>query len=303
MVDVYLVSGFLGSGKTTLLLRLLQQAKEEGKKPAVFMNEFGDTNIDGQMIETKDGAIPMREMLNGCICCTGSEQSEAEIQTILVEHPDVDVLFIETTGAAHPVEALDAVFSPLFADQITFKGIITVVDLQRFAERDRMSPQMQVLFMEQIRHANFIVANKMDTLTDSELASVMIHLSQLLPNVPLVQTTDAKVNVRDIFDSLQQTVEVASYGETAHVHHHLQSKSFIVERPIHRERFEEWVQQLPDSVYRMKGYVRLDETRTYSVQYAYGMIQWLPEMMKMKPVLVFIGDHVQALDIPESIYA
>ena len=57
MIDVYLFSGFLGSGKTSLLLNVIQQLKAAQKKPAVFMNEFGDLPIDSQAVE---GEVPLK---------------------------------------------------------------------------------------------------------------------------------------------------------------------------------------------------------------------------------------------------
>ena len=51
MIDVYLFSGFLGSGKTSLLINVISQLKAQGKKPAVFMNEFGDLPIDSKAVE------------------------------------------------------------------------------------------------------------------------------------------------------------------------------------------------------------------------------------------------------------
>src|SRR5690606_14678740 len=105
MKDVYLLSGFLGSGKTSALTDILRQFKEKGLKPAVMMNELGELAFDSQIIDDED--IPLKEMLEGCICCSGSENTEAQIQTLLHES-EFDVLIIETTGAAHPVEALDA---------------------------------------------------------------------------------------------------------------------------------------------------------------------------------------------------
>ncbi|HJH11460.1 MAG TPA: GTP-binding protein, partial [Metalysinibacillus jejuensis] len=124
MKDVYLFSGFLGSGKTSMLTDVLRQLKEANLRPAVIMNELGKLAFDTQAV---DEDIPLREMLEGCICCTGSEKTEAQIQTLLHED-NFDVLVIETTGAAHPVEALDAVYSPLFAEQLRVKGIVTVAD-------------------------------------------------------------------------------------------------------------------------------------------------------------------------------
>lgn len=66
-VPVIILSGFLGSGKTTLLTKILEYYAKGRLRPAVIMNEVGDVNLDGQLV---DENIPMREMLSGCICCT-----------------------------------------------------------------------------------------------------------------------------------------------------------------------------------------------------------------------------------------
>lgn len=78
--DVYLLSGFLGSGKTSLLTNLISQFKNEGIKPAVIMNELGKLAFDSRAVEED---IPLKEMLEGCICCTGSEKMEAQLQMLL----------------------------------------------------------------------------------------------------------------------------------------------------------------------------------------------------------------------------
>ena len=88
------------------------------------MNELGKLNFDSQAVEED---VPLKEMLEGCICCSGAEKTEAQIQSLLHDE-QFDVLIIETTGAAHPVEALDAVYSPLFAEKLNIKGIVTVAD-------------------------------------------------------------------------------------------------------------------------------------------------------------------------------
>ena len=48
---VYVVCGFLGSGKTTLLIRLLSHFLDRGVRPSVLMNEFGEIDIDGKLME------------------------------------------------------------------------------------------------------------------------------------------------------------------------------------------------------------------------------------------------------------
>lgn len=295
MKDVYLLSGFLGSGKTTLLANIIAHFKEEGLKPAVIMNELGELNFDSQAVEE---GVPLKEMLNGCICCTGSEKTEAQIQSLLAEQ-EFDVLIIETTGAAHPVEALDAVYSPLFADQLNIKGIITVADSKRWLMRHEMTPQTRSLFLEQIRHAHLLLANKSDLLSEEELAKVTFELQAINPHATILQTVNAKVPLKMV-KAMQATVRPEKI-EKADLGGHLHLSSRLIDfsgQEFTQEAVEDWVRTLPETVYRMKGYIPIEGNRKPKLfQYAYGLIQWMPEFIKMDPKLVIIGDGINQIDI------
>ena len=294
MIDVYLLSGFLGSGKTSLLVNLVDQVKKSGRQPAVLMNEFGELNIDSQIVE-EAGEVPLKELLNGCICCTGAESTEAQLQGLLADYPEIDVLFIETTGAAHPVEALDAVYSPLFAEKLDVKGIVTVVDAKRWIDRDKLSPRIQALFLEQVRHAHFMVLNKTDLLTDNQLAFVTMQVTQFNSYAPLVQTMNAKVD----FSYIEKMVNVEAPKQPVATGSGLPlaSKVLAFDTPINQQHFEDWVRTLPDSVYRMKGYIQLEGSRySHLFQYAYGMVNWIPEYMQIPSKLVIIGEQLTDIE-------
>ena len=296
MIDVYLFSGFLGSGKTSLLLHVIRQLKEQGKKPAVLMNEFGNLAFDSDRVNGT-GDVPLKELLDGCICCTGSDRTEAQLQGLLAENEDIDVILIETTGAAHPVEALDAVFSPLFADRIQIKGIVTVVDCKRWLDRNQLPPQVKMLFLEQIRHAHLLLANKADLLTEGELATVTLQLSDFNPNVPIIQTVNAEVGFDIIEDALADTKQHPAIPIHSGKNLPLSSKLLTFSEEIEKESFEEWVKSLPGSVYRMKGYVPVRGAKNPMLfQYAYGMVNWLPEYVRMEPRLVIIGEDLKNID-------
>lgn len=294
MKDVYLLSGFLGSGKTSLLSHMIEQLKAEGIKPAVIMNELGKLPFDSRAV---DNDVPLKEMLEGCICCTGSEKMEAQLQMLLEGEP-FDVLLIETTGAAHPVEAMDAVFSPLFASKLNMKGIITVADCKRWLDRDKMTPQTRMLFIEQIRHAHLIVANKVDLLTESEIATVTMQIQALNDTASIIQTSNSKIPLK-LIKQLEATfhekeVQEAAIGKQLS----LSSRLHTFKEAVDQEEFEEWVKGLPDTVYRMKGYVPLKGHKNpYLFQYAYGMVQWLPEYIKMPSQIVIIGDQVDKIEV------
>lgn len=295
MKDVYLLSGFLGSGKTTLLANFIGELKAHGLKPAVIMNELGELNFDSQAVEE---GVPLKEMLNGCICCSGAEKTEAQVQSLLAES-DWDVLLIETTGAAHPVEALDAVYSPLFANDLNIKGIITVADSKRWLHRNDMTPQTRSLFLEQIRHAHLILANKSDLLTPEELAQVTFEMQNLNSHAPILQTVHANVPFTYI-----ERMRATATGDVqkADLGHHLHLSSRLLHfgegESYTMEEVEDWVRSLPETIYRMKGYVPIEgNSHPMLFQYAYGLTQWLPEYMKMDPNLVIIGDGVDRIPL------
>ncbi|KOO50082.1 CobW family GTP-binding protein [Viridibacillus arvi] len=293
MVDVYLFSGFLGSGKTSMMTDVIRQLKEQNIKPAIIMNELGKLNFDSQAVEED---VPLKEMLNGCICCSGSEKTEAQIQTLLAES-EFDVLIIETTGAAHPVEALDAVYSPLFADQLNIKGIVTVADSKRWLERDQLSPQVRSLFLEQIRHAHLILANKSDLLTEEERAKVTFEIQSLNPHAQLLQTTNGRVPLKYL-QSLHATARPTNIESAPISQMHLSSRLVTFTEPVEQEVFEEWLRTIPSTIYRMKGYVPIKGMKNPMLfQYAYGLTQWMPEYMQMSPNIVIIGENVNELEV------
>lgn len=279
-----------------MLTDVIRQLKEKGLKPAVIMNELGKLPFDSQAVEED---VPLKEMLEGCICCSGAEKTEAQIQSLLLDS-EFDVLIIETTGAAHPVEALDAVYSPIFAEQLHVKGIVTVADSKLWLHRDTLTPQVRTLFMEQIRHAHLLLANKTDLLTEAEQAQVVYELQGFNPHAFILQTTNGRVPYH-LLENLSATVKIdKQYIEkTPITSMHLGSRLVEFE-DVHftQEQIEEWVRGLPDTVYRMKGYVPIEGVKNPMLfQYAYGMVQWLPEFIKMPAKLVLIGENIGSVHV------
>lgn len=295
MKDVYLLSGFLGSGKTTLLVKWLTYIKQQGLKPAVIMNELGALGFDSDAVEED---VPLRELLEGCICCSPAEKTEAQIQQILHQE-EFDVLLIETTGAAHPVASLDVILSPLFADHFDFKGIVTVVDAVRFLERDKLPIQTKALFFEQIKHGHLLVLNKVDLLEPEELEEVQFSLSQLNAKAKIVPTTYSTVD----FSQLQHLAPSLSAHEPMRVGMELTlgTRHEVLSSSFPQYAVEGWIQSLPETVYRVKGYIQLPSTsKPLLFQYAYGMTQWMQEDVNVKTQLVVIGENLTACPTLET---
>ncbi|MCM3719224.1 CobW family GTP-binding protein [Fictibacillus phosphorivorans] len=245
--NVIILAGFLGSGKTTLLKQLLQYEKERNHRTAVLMNELGEVSVDSDAVP---GDIPLKELLNGCICCSLSDQLEKQLWGLCKEN-ELDTLIIEATGAAHPIDVLDACLSPYLFDELEVSGIISIMDAPRWLDRGSMSVQAKMLMIEQLKHADFIIWNKTGTLTDEQKKSLKEDAERLNAGTPYVLTDYAKVDITQLF---KLTVKDRKKHQQVTVDK-LKVKTWIYsfQGAIKKEAFEDWLREAPSSIYRIKG--------------------------------------------------
>lgn len=181
-IPVHILTGFLGSGKTTLLTRLLDHYKLQGQRPAVLMNELGDVNLDGMLVE---GEVPMAEMLGGCICCTVRADLGMELKELAEAHRP-DVILVECTGAANPLEIIDGVTDASLLTPLALHSVITVVDAAHFAGQESKGQSRTFRLMrDQIRCATRIVLNKSDLVEPSQLEPLIAALREINAAAPI----------------------------------------------------------------------------------------------------------------------
>jgi len=297
--EIYILSGFLGSGKTTLLRRLLENERLLGRKTAVMMNELGKVSIDSEAARDED--VALKELLGGCICCSIQDKLEAQLQGLLInEKPEV--IYIETTGAAHPVEVLDAILSPIFANQFMIKGIVTTVDGLRWRDRRAMSPQLQQLLLEQVRHADYILINKMDELTELEQSKIIYEIQGVNPGARCLLTNYSQVSVEELRKLTLSTIGKKLSSNLSQKALNLSTFVYQFQGPICHSDFEDFLKKLPENIYRIKGYIKFDSvSKPYLFQYSYGMPLYMKEEMNLPLNLVFIGEKTDWLQIEEQL--
>src|SRR5436190_20020191 len=102
MIPTTILTGFLGAGKTTLLNRILREP--HGYRIAVIENEFGEENIDNEIL-VQDSTEQIVEMSNGCVCCTVRGDLIVALGTLAQKREAGELQFdhvvSETTGLAN----------------------------------------------------------------------------------------------------------------------------------------------------------------------------------------------------------
>ena len=198
LIPVTILTGFLGSGKTTLLKRILTEA--HGQKIAVIENEFGEENIDNEILvnDTQENIIQMN---NGCICCSIREDLRETLQVLAEKKRKGELTFdrvvIETTGLADPGPVAQTFFmDEEIAEQYLLDSILTLVDAKHADTQlnDRQEARRQIGFADQI----FI--SKTDLVAEAEVKALMHRMTQMNPRAPQKAVHFGDVAIADVFD-------------------------------------------------------------------------------------------------------
>lgn len=279
---ITLITGPLGSGKTTLLQGLLTQSS---RRLAVIINEFGELNIDGRLIQGRD--VRITELSGGCVCCSLLGEFEAAVQEI-IELASPEAIVVETTGVAEPEALLFDVADTL--PQSRIDGVITIMDGDAMVS----FPDLGMTSRMQVEAADLILLNKIDLITAEQQTRLQVHLRALNPRAPIIPTRYCRVDNHLLFGMTRsQPVQTPSS-----IHQpHYEALTFRSSYPLQRQCFEESIAKLDPAVYRAKGFVRFTEG-SYLFNYVNG--RWsLDALPENETALVFIGQAMQSKAIME----
>ena len=198
LIPATILTGFLGSGKTTLLKRVLTEA--HGQKIAVIENEFGEENIDNEIL-VQDAKEQIIQLNNGCVCCTIREDLRTTLSTLAEKKRkgelDFERVVIETTGLADPGPVAQTFFmDDEIAETYLLDSILTLVDAKHGDQQldSRQEARRQIGFADQI----FI--SKTDLVDDETVAALIHRVKHMNPRAPQTKVNFGEVPLKDVFD-------------------------------------------------------------------------------------------------------
>jgi G3E family GTPase len=268
-LPVTVITGFLGGGKTTLVKHIL--TNQQGLRTAVIVNELGDVGIDGELIVSRDD--DMVELANGCICCSLNNDFLDTIFRILDRGHSVDYLVVETTGAADPLPVALTFLRSELRDLVRLDSIVTVADAASFCLELFDSKAAR----NQLRHGDVILLNKCDLADGARLPALEAEIRTLAPAARILRTTRCEIALplilsvglfqSDRFGDREGDESACEHGRDHEQggNGHLaadgfESLSFRSERPFAVHKFQSFLEQLPDNVYRAKGLLWIKES-------------------------------------------
>ena len=207
MINVYIISGFLGAGKTTFIQKLLSEKKFE--KVMLLENEFGEVGVDGAFF---DKSLNIKEINNGCICC--SLQGDFEDALEEIEEMGVSDLLIEPSG----VGKLSEIINVVKADpDFRIVSHICIVDVKTCR---KYHVNFKEYFNDQVKAANAVVLSHTDVADAETIEKAKQIVRELNEDAKIVDEPINDLPIDEVLDIIVSGGDILPEFEEEEEHHH-----------------------------------------------------------------------------------
>ena len=247
-IPITLICGYLGSGKTTLINRLLNTPSFP-KKIAVLVNDFGELNIDAELIEQRSSNDEIISLSNGCVCCKIQDDLATSLESL--KSSSIDRVIIEASGVAIPSKLKKQCLIPGFA----LGQCAVLIDGQSF-DIKKNDKYVGHLVQQQARDADLIILTKLDLAPDFKLELIRTEDTRINDpsNTKQVPSTD-----ESLLEKLLQRSPLEIDYRDPKASHHFATRTIHQIKPIPRERLTSLIKAIPKEVERFKGFIKTTE--------------------------------------------
>lgn len=302
-IPVLLITGFLGSGKTTFLRRLASTHPEH--RLVFLVNEFAHTSVDGDSLAA--AGTPTQSVVGGSLFCNCKAAEFVRImnESVLPHHQDspLDAVIIETSGIADP-EALGKIMQDFKLDQhFSVENILCVTTPKSLLKLAGRLPNINA----QIRTSETVIINKTDLSSADEIARASDCIQSINPRAKILQAHHCEVplTLDNLIQAPRPAVELPQQelSSLAANPYTTRTISWNSQAPHpSREEIDQWLQQLPPSILRVKGLVRTDQQwlRIEKSHDSSSVNPASPPTGDTSPGVVLIAEHEQVFSLEQQ---
>ena len=262
-IPVTVITGFLGAGKTSLLNQLIK--KHDDKKFVIIENEFGEENIDSELVANIKNEN-LFELSNGCICCNLNTELFLVLESLIKNNHSFNHLLIETTGIADPSNILASFISdPGIKEKFDLDSVICLVDAAN-AEQDLKNEDV---LNKQIAVSDTLILNKTDLSNENAINNLYSKIKTINPTATIHQSVNSKVeaNLLDVYaydpkNIYQFLFSVDGNKRNNNKHDHsIENYCFKSELAFNQMKLGSWLDAFlqfnSDTIYRVKGILNI----------------------------------------------
>lgn len=210
----------------------------------VMVNDFGELNIDAELLESADEDT--MTLSNGCICCTMGTELLYALGDAIDRRPRPDHLVIEASGVAQPEKIAAAAHAE---PEMQYAGVVTVADAANIGALTS-DAMIGAQIAGQLAVADLVV------LTKTDLGGDVTELVRGLTKAPIVEAPMGEIDPMLVLGPTSPQTP-----GTGHTHDHgadyaqWSAKGGVVDR----EALKAFLKAPPKGLYRFKGVFRFSD--------------------------------------------
>ena len=266
---LYVLTGFLGSGKTTLLLNILKHLK--GRRVGVIQNEFGKLSIDGDILRNDD--IQMVEITRGSIFCSCLKLSFVAALSEMAQQ-GFEYLFVESSGLGDPsnVEEILTAAEIASGKKFDFGGVLCMVDALHFLQQVEDEETVN----RQLKHCHLAAITKSDLVDAAQIQAITNKIRSINPVCRLEESRMGNLPLDFLRDDLL-LYQWAEGEESLNLKENKPNTLFLnFEDEVEKEKLMTFFQPVIPSIYRSKGFFRINGEGWMQVDVVGSQIDFKP---------------------------
>ena len=212
MLKIDIISVFLGAGKTTFIERLLT-TKLKDEKVCLIENEYGEISIDTDLIKEKSSKIEVRELSQGCICCSLVGDFSKSLKEVIRQY-NPDRIIIEPSGVGKLSDIVKAVIGTELKNNIN--SLVCMVDAKKAKMYDRNFGEF---FVDQIANAQTVILSRTDICDEEVVKTALDIVRSHNPNCIVVTTPIKNLSDEDLLKAYEGIDEKLISEELLHHDH------------------------------------------------------------------------------------
>ena len=253
-MKILLVSGFLGAGKTTFIKEL---AKNINLEFVVLENEYADIGVDKDFLDEKN--LNVREMSEGCICCSMKGDFKSSIKRIYSEI-NPEYLVVEPTGVGMLSSIIENI-RDINNNDIEILSPITLIDITSFSE---YLETFNNFFTDNLKNTGKVILTKLENSNYFEIENIKNEILKINNNLEII-TDDYRNFQKEWFgEILNKSIDNKIIDKNFSLKTHINLRTFSKEN-VNLKTMDELgllLNRLVNGdfgkIYRAKGIVKID---------------------------------------------
>lgn len=284
MIPFHLVTGFLGSGKTTFLKEFLSQFSAK-QRIAIVQNEFAESGIDGKELQESGWKFDLLEVNKGSVFCVCLFSDFRGQLNHFIDEYQPEIVVLEATGLADPIAVSELLMDSELQKRVYLAKVWSIVDAMHF-NKVRQMPSVK----NQLLIADAIIINKCDLVPNETTEIIQNEIVSINPLAKIVFTTFCKLDKIELADVVSNT---KISGKPTSAIQGIRTQVYRTPYSTKKKNLDYLILQLNRDIYRLKGYVRLDNNEAFMIQSVFGETSLTPvKESVMSTEIISIGTRI-----------